>query len=138
MCKTMLKEAQKAQEQLKTTCSDLRELLTDALNVKLRYEEIIKKLLDLDTSHMNHRSVRQIIVRTKPTRKVNITVEQLTESKGKTGTEAKERPTIQYSKKFSLKCTQSHSFDLKLDKGGDDQFEECKSVSQTRRNVGNR
>ena len=43
---TELKQLKKAQDRLKTKFSDLQALFTNTLNVKLRYEQIIKNLME--------------------------------------------------------------------------------------------
>ena len=58
------KQLTKKHERLKLVFSDLQSLFTDTLNVKLRYEKIIKSLLENDKKK-DKQSTRQVIKNTK-------------------------------------------------------------------------
>ena len=73
-----LKHLKKTQDRLKTKFSNLQALFTNTLNVKLRYEQIIKNLMENDKmSSENRKSVDEVIKSTKPKTMV-VTDKQLT------------------------------------------------------------
>ena len=62
-----LKQLKKTQDRLKTKFSDLQALFANTLNVKLRYEQIIKNLMENEKmSSQNKKSVAEVIKSTKP------------------------------------------------------------------------
>ena len=51
---TELKQLKKAHDRVKSKFSDLQALFTDTLNVKLRYEQIIKNLMENEKMSGKH------------------------------------------------------------------------------------
>ena len=65
---TEIKQLKKAQERQKTKFNEIQTLFSDTLNVKLRYEQIIKNLMENDLKKSkNRQTVVEIIKSTKPT-----------------------------------------------------------------------
>ena len=61
------KNLKKTHDRQKSKYSDLQALFTDTLNVKLRYEEIIKNLMENEKKNRkNQKTVADIIMLTKP------------------------------------------------------------------------
>ena len=57
----------KTHERLKTKFNEIQTLFSDTLNVKLRYEQIIKNLMENDLKKKHRLSVLDVIKSTKPT-----------------------------------------------------------------------
>ena len=77
-----LKQVKASQGKLKSQLSDLLALFTHTLNVKLRYENIIKTLLyNSDKKLVDKRTIRDIIISTKPEKQVQISTKKRQDNK---------------------------------------------------------